>query len=46
MTCLYDDSKTVTDILVTDYTLADDVGVIGGVSSLVGESLASGNRCS
>lgn len=29
------------------YTLADDdVGVIGGVSSLVGDSLASGRRCS
>lgn len=27
-------------------TLADDVGVIGGVSSLVGDSLASGSRCS
>lgn len=27
-------------------TLADDVGVIGGVSSLVGDSLASGRRCS
>lgn len=31
---------------VTDYTLADDVGVIGGVSSLVGDSLGSGRRCS
>lgn len=36
----------VVGILVTDYTFADDVGVIGGVSSLVGDSLASGKRCS